>query len=1132
MTSILPEWCRRKRVIESQRIIYAQDEFSANKYCNNKISNTKYSLLTFIPLNLLLQVSRHMNRYFLLIAFLQLWQEITPVSPLTTWIPLLFIFALSALREALDDINRWRSDKVANERLFDVIRSNSLEEIQSQDIRVGDVLRIIDGAEFPCDLVVIGTSNPDGSCFVQTANMDGETDLKPRRCVADTVGWNEGQLRGFLGIVECEGPSARVDQFVGRMRVTATDELVSCSQDQLLLQSTHLRNTKWVYGVAIYTGNETRLGMNKSVPPTKWTKADQFINRTTIFIFFLQLGIAAVFGTVGSVKNRVTDVNLAEWYLNYAGSMPFPWYSFIIIPLRFLLLCSSMVPISLKVTVDIVKYAYAKFVDWDLHLYDASEDVPAHVANSNVAEDVGQVEFILSDKTGTLTENMMVFRKCSINAKMYGQTAELSDALQDKSLLDAVAERDPHVMEFFRALTLCNTVMPERVPDAPSDDGGLNAPDARELHRMGSGSFNNIAYKATSPDEEALVLAAAQLGICMQPRAGEEIMLKIGADQRERWRILHVLAFTSDRKRMSALVQNIVTHEAILFCKGADDVIIQRLCAEQESVVAATTNHVDRFAQFGLRTLCIASRSVDAYTLEQWQAALQEANTNMSDRKAALAGVHAMMEKELVLLGCTAIEDRLQDEVPQTIQLLRRAGIRFWMLTGDKMATAEQIALSCSLMSPEPAGQLHRIRGNDADQVSQCLESMAVGAHDWKNREMNVIIDGPTLVHALVPSCAVLLTEVLMNAHAVIACRVSPQQKADLVRLIRAKNITVLAIGDGGNDVGMIQEANVGVGIAGREGLQASRAADYSFRRFRFLKKLLLIHGRYAYTRTALIAQYSFYKSLFICLMQLAFAFVSDFSGTSLFTSFALGLYNVVFTGLPIMLHVLDKDLSEEHVYNNPALYQDSQKGVSLNRWTTATWFARAVFQAAIVIACTLCIYDYRYINPVELGDADLVMVGMVAYTSGMFVQTFTVALETHTWTWLNHLVIWGTLIAYFVVMTVGTLIVPFGFYYVMLHLYVDPNFWFAVGLTTVATMFPIVACKIVARVYFPSLRQRIRSQSVSRHELTAFSDSDSPTAPMLADKGRAFRNTLLIPPDAHTPLLRDGRSLSTGVTL
>lgn len=1013
---------------EPTRVVHANSPQLNAKYPNNKISNTKYSVFTFIPLNLYEQFRKFMNLYFLLIGFLQLWSVITPVNPLSTWGAIGFIFALSATKEAIDDYRRFIRDKKANTRPYEVLRDGRRRRIDSEKISVGDILYLEDNSEVPCDLVILCSSDRNGLCYVQTANLDGETDYKQRRAPSATVQMSEAELLTFTGVVECAAPNAEIYRFDSRMKVNSisyASDWVTLSATNTLLQATHLRNTSYVYGLVVYTGNETKIGKNKQVPPSKWTKLDRSINQITMFIFTFQLILVVIFGAVGESLRQKYGVDY--WYLGYPEN-PFPvWYEFMVIPLRFLLLNSTMIPISLKVTMDVIKYAYSIIIEWDIHMYHEESNTPTTVNNTAISEDLGQIEYLFTDKTGTLTENIMLFKRCFINGVCYA-----SDSPDGEQALQTDVEQSNQTREFFRALALCHTVVPEASPT-----GGIN-------------------YKSSSPDEEALVNAAAKLNVVFMKRDFDSVELSVlGNPEQYDW--LHVLEFSSERKRMSVILRDRKNGNIILYIKGADDMIFPRL---SDGDVNEAQRNIEEFAQQGLRTLCIAARKISEEEYAHWDRAHTEAVTSLEHRAAKLAQVYETIEKDLMLLGVSAIEDKLQDEVPETIAVIRAAGVKVWMLTGDKFSTAVQIGIACNLIARDRMdGELLNV--TRMDQIPQLISKAKGFAATGKS--IAVIVEGHVL-STILPTPQ-LFMELSLLADTVICCRVTPTQKAEIVENVKVKGFVTLAIGDGGNDVGMIQKADVGVGIAGREGMQAARASDYSVGRFKYLQRLMLIHGRYSYHRTAFVANYSFYKSLFICFMQILYQFTTTFSGTSFLNSLCLTAYNVIFTGLPVMGYVFDKDLSEQTIMSNPFLYRDSQSGRSFNLRVFISWFVRALVQSVIVYLVTVNMYALQ-------PGTDYASIGLPSFTIAIIVQSLTVAIESHYITYVNHMLIWGTLASYFVVISLADRLSRLDMYSSMSMLYSSSLYWLCVLLVSGSTMLPIIALKYIGYNYFPTPSQ------------------------------------------------------------
>lgn len=272
--------------------------------------------------------------------------------------------------------------------------------------------------------------------------------------------------------------------------------------------------------------------------------------------------------------------------------------------------------------------------------------------------------------------------------------------------------------------------------------------------------------------------------------------------------------------------------------------------------------------------------------------------SNLPDKDELLSNLYDEMEIQLEYVGSSAIEDLLQDKVPETIQNLMTAGIKVWVLTGDKQETAIEIGKSCNLIN-EKTMDLIILSSKNRPEFEQKLKD-AIG-HKSENGKMSLVIDGSTLTIVLEDyNLAQSFFQFGCNANSVICCRVSPKQKADVVALAKRNGTWItLAVGDGANDVPMIMEAHIGVGIRGKEGSQAVRSADYAIGKFKFLQKLIMAHGRWGYRRVGMFICYYFYKNVILVFCELYFAFFNGYSGQIYFADWLPMLYNVFWTSWP-----------------------------------------------------------------------------------------------------------------------------------------------------------------------------------------------------------------------------------------
>ena len=458
------------------------------------------------------------------------------------------------------------------------------------------------------------------------------------------------------------------------------------------------------------------------------------------------------------------------------------------------------------------------------------------------------------------------------------------------------------ILEFLTLLAVCHTVIPERAKS------------------------QEIIYQASSPDEAALVTAAKYLGAEFISRTPSELTIKVLGVE-ETYQILDIIEFSSDRKRQSVIVRD-TQGKLVLLSKGADSVLYP-LLRQPQTYGEVTLKHLEEFATEGLRTLLCAKVYLDESEYARWHEEYEEAKTSLEDRTRKVETVAAMIEKNMDLIGATGIEDKLQSGVADTIFELGNAGIKIWVLTGDKLETAINIGYACDLLNS--AMSILIIDGHSYQEVREFLErSLNAAEHSNESEDvLGLVVDGERL-HTILEDAALreLFLHLAVKCKSVVCCRVSPKQKADVVLLVKQNVDSVtLAIGDGANDVSMIQSAHVGIGISGVEGLQAANSSDYSIGQFRFLKRLLLVHGRWSYRRVSKLVLYCFYKNSILYLTQLWFVFFNGYSGTSIHDRWTIGLYNLVFSCMPVLvLAVLDRDVPASVAERYPELYFQGHK--------------------------------------------------------------------------------------------------------------------------------------------------------------------------------------------------------------
>ncbi|XP_034990032.1 phospholipid-transporting ATPase IF isoform X5 [Zootoca vivipara] len=1061
------------------RTIYIANRFPQHghyvpqKFAENRIISSKYTVWNFVPKNLFEQFRRIANFYFLIIFLVQLMID-TPTSPITSGLPLFFVITVTAIKQGYEDWLRHKADNEVNGAPVYVVRSGGLVKTRSKNIRVGDIVRVAKDETFPVDLVLLSSDRADGSCHVTTASLDGETNLKTHVAVPETaILQSVANLDKLVAVIECQQPEADLYRFVGRITISQQiEEIVRpLGPESLLLRGARLKNTKEIFGVAVYTGMETKMALNYKSKSQKRSAVEKSMN-SFLIIYLIILLFEAILSTILKYAWQSEE----KWHE--------PWYNqqtdqernsskilrFISDFLAFLVLYNFIIPISLYVTVEMQKFLGSFFIGWDLDLYHEETNEKAQVNTSDLNEELGQVEYVFTDKTGTLTENVMQFRECSINGIKY---QEINGKLVPEGLIEDVPDGiQPRLTEeeeiFLKAVCLCHTVQINN----DQTDGICDSP------WRSNGITSQLEYYASSPDEKALVEAARRVGVVFTGASAESMELK-SCGKPERYKLLHILEFDANRRRMSVIVES-PSGEKLLFTKGAESVILPR---STRGEIEKTRIHVDEFALKGLRTLCVAYRKFTAKEYQEVEKRLFEAKTALQQREERLSEVYNFIENDLELLGATGVEDKLQDKVQETIEALRLAGIKVWVLTGDKHETAVSVSLSC--------GHFHRtmnilelVQHKSDSTCAEQLRQLARRIEEDHVIQHGLVVDGTSLSLAL-RQHEKLFMEVCRNCSAVLCCRMAPLQKAKVVRLLKTspeKPIT-LAIGDGANDVSMIQEAHVGIGIMGKEGRQAVRNSDYAIARFKFLSKLLLVHGHLYYIRIATLVQYFFYKNVCFITPQFLYQFFCLFSQQTLYDSVYLTLYNICFTSLPVLMYSLFEQHVHPHVlHSKPTLYRDISKNAHLGFKPFLYWTFLGFVHAFVFFFGS---YILMGEDTSLLGNGQMFgnwTFGTLVFTVMVITVTMKMALETHFWTWINHFVTWGSIVFYFVFsLFYGGIIWPFlhtqDMYFVFVQLLSSGSAWFAIIIIVVTCLFFDVVKKVLYRHLQPTSTEKAQME-------------------------------------------------------
>eukprot|EP01135_Chromosphaera_perkinsii_P010896 Nk52_evm23s2273 gene=Nk52_evmTU23s2273 len=1032
------------------------------EYPCNRIKTTKYTRYNFLAKNLYEQFKRIANVYFLFLAVLNTIPAVQTFSPILGFVPVIFVLGVTAVKDMWEDYRRYRSDKATNNRPCQMynLDTNSFEEVTWKELYAGHIVKLERDEVIPGDVIVLGTSNEDGICYVETMNLDGETNLKQRFVPTGVKVPDVSVFQELDGRIDCDMPNSKIYNFSGCMVFDGEDDIPLDSR-HLLLRGTNLRNTDWVVGVVVYAGSDTKAVQNNTGVRFKRSKAESDIN-SKLYLMCATLVTLAAIGAICSYVFLNDKWGTRATYLAPDSDSYTPSLQAFLDFWTLVIIFQYVIPISLYVTIEMIKLGQIYFILSDVEMYDEAKDQPIEVRALNIPEDLGQIHYCFSDKTGTLTENKMDFKMCSIHGRLYDhpesedEFVEEHDFVKDGQLSKALEAHSSFEHEFMCALALCNTSVPS--------------------------SKEGVLFDSESPDEAALVKTAYLYGYQLESRSTEKMCVSICEKLRE-YKVLAILPFDSTRKRMSVLVEDDAGN-VTLFCKGADNAMLDVLHGGQERIIENTKEHLHGFSVSGLRTLVIGKADISREFLAKWMPEYHAASSLLDNREEALESLTVQMESRITLLGATGIEDKLQEGVPESIRSLRRAGIKVWVLTGDKQETAVNIARDCKLFYDGMEIVVLEASSNDEynEEIDKLYKKICLDNDEGK--EYGLVVNGSVIAYALEEVNQVAFADIACACVSVLVCRSTPSQKARIVKLVRDhKDMMTLAIGDGANDVGMIQTANIGIGIAGVEGMQAKMASDFAIGQFRFLVRLLLVHGHWCYDRLAYMLLYFFYKNFTMVMVNFWFQLYCAFSAQTALDALFLQSYNLCWTALPpIVLGIFDQNISDRTLMRQPELYRISRFGkiFTLRRfWLT---MFHAMYQS-------ICIFFVAYATYRD-SDVGLYRLGVTIQASIVICVNLTIAMEFRRWNWMVHFVIWMTIFVYFCYQLAVNAMLPnfsgnsFAGYWAMEMAVQTGTFWFSVMMAVILAMAPAFVYKFTRHFYFPHEFDFLREQEkIGRHE-------------------------------------------------
>lgn len=1047
----------------------------------------------------------------------------------------------------------------------------------------------------------------------------------------------------------------------------------------LLPRASRLSNTSHIYGLAVYTGPDTKLAQNSHVKPNKFSSTEAKVNEFLMISFMILI----TFTLISTLRYSKPEV----WYLRDL----FREDSLAQIALAHFLLYNYLMPISLYVTLEFVKFFGTVSVVEDEKMRSSRwvtierDDQPAKQRSSNsqksglmaastisnshsgskkgmnlankhesdsksrrtkfsrgkrriehnegpkcnssdLNEELGQIEILFTDKTGTLTENRMIFMAASIDGHLFrdlagslylqvpsskllrhpavnvardmaslrrGRHALLPNLLGKSQHQMASAHRSgsghPSPNKKETPLSRIPKVSPEShwLPHDRPFDHRINPPSSEitrikslEKHSRAVEFFlslclcstitlneyeslercielrNNLTYLSASPDEESFISCANQYGIIMCKSNDKEcyILIKRSPGHREpattangvfkpivetpkstkefyvrHFRRLAILEFNSSRKRMSVVCEDCDNQCLLMVTKGSEEMLdcldLSQLTSDMQLRFNLTLAHYEAFSRSGLRTLLVASRLINHDEFVRMEKDIKDIRMSIQNRDQLLDNFYGRAERGLNLIGATAVEDSLQEGVPETIAHLKEAGIKVWLLTGDKVETALSVAHLCRLFDDEMhVFQLVRQRDYNTCQalITSFFEQLAdhqewlankdkqlqqhhqehhpahgirhqqqhgkvnrrqhqmepPAPHDKnayeKKQQFALVADGRSLHYAMRYSRAE-LASLCRICSCVLGCRLSPLQKAEVVAMMKEdidRPITA-AIGDGANDVSMIQEAHVGIGISGKEGRQAVNSSDFAIGRFHILSRLLFVHGHLFYHRTANIINYFFYKNFLFMAPQFLFSFYNLASAQTLYAPIMMLGFNLFWTSVPIIMYGLSEvHIPESILETYPKLYTMNRKNVQMGISIFFSWTMLGVLQGAIVFYLLLFIWGSH--TPLLESGRTSTYNGfpMMVFTAVVALAILRIYFISHKKSFLLHV----SSILSFILLPLslyGYSLIPWApvadnsFYGQVIAYYRSRNYWLGILIALCASLIPEVIVTVRDQVIF-----------------------------------------------------------------
>ncbi|CAL5987487.1 Phospholipid-translocating_ATPase [Hexamita inflata] len=1124
----------------------------------NFIRTSRYTWYSFLPLFLFEQYKQVNNIYYLLNAIAG--YIVVIVSPMSNVLPIIFVLVMAAIREIIEDCGRHKSDAQQNATQFKIIRNGVITDVTSKDICEGDLLILKQRQEVPCDCILLSSSLESGLCYVSTANLDGEINLKSKAQILSSK-LQEGDILKYNTTVTTPLPEDNMQSFIGSIIVA--NEQKNFNLNNVLLRGMRLENTELVYCGVIFAGKNTRLMQTQVKARVKSSRMNNRMNKLILYQAMFSISLMLIFpGISGATLN-----NYHKKYVSF-DEEPFNiGVTFIEKFIIYFILLAYLLPVSLYVSLEFTRLINAMQFESDKRMkrddlrifmennkktklkdtkFD-SENVyalSAQVKNSICVENLQEVDIIFSDKTGTLTKNQMLFHSFSdqnnFKNEVYGQIREeLNNNFQYHR---QYTNFDLHML--FQ-LALCNTV---QVQVTTSDNKSTST------------------YQGESPDEIAFCNAAKTFGLKLSQRNATSVEYQINIQDsiyNMKFEVLAVVPFSSDRKKMSIVLQEVgqegINQEQInqlhgfgvqrdektfflpvkiaqpgqpfILTKGADSFMLP-LCNITKQNIDIIQKIASEYSVLGLRTLVFGCKQLqDPEWLKEWNMV-----SNLKESDPQYYDCTKKIECDLQYSGMTAIEDELQDELHDTLSFSIQAGIRIWMLTGDKTETAVNIAKSSGLapidskllyLTSESVQnseilkkllleyidfQKNSLTGKALSNYELVQKSIQLQSHNSSKTRMQkfvtellgyfyckglnkqtiqdsqsgnnttLVMDSKTYNMIRQENLENEFYTIAFHSQSAVCCRLSPSEKAQIIKRTHdlIPEFTTLAIGDGANDVAMIKEAQIGVGVAGKEGVHSCNNADITIPEFKFLKPAIFIHGRFMHIRNQEIFEYMIEKNSILAIMHVVYSFYNLFTIQVYIDSLLLLMFNLQITLLPIFFQAMvEQDVNKQVLLTDPQIFRKMFTKFRPSGWALFLRMLRGIYYSIVIV----CLGKYLTQNQITFNNGtvnDLNSQAFSVFLSILFATSIELFLHQNYYTVFMLGAFIYMIVVTAICMWFGNSSQMFGIMLIGVTPQVQGSLFFHLSwiLQGLVCVIPSITYEVLQKLYWPSLDDIVRHKT------------------------------------------------------